>query len=437
MYLGTRSANRRRRGAFAAWFVMLLPLLATAFALAVGVASSTHNQVELQIGVDAAVLAGANAEQRTTLLDTSTTPGTVLQADVLLTDRSDRVSATATNVRNAALRFAGLHAVAAQPVSLDPNLTNDPNGGIVLGSLDGPTAPFLVADLNASPVDANLYNPFLNALRVSATQSNVSATATVYVDRDVIGFRVNGSSDNRLSPGTPAIPVLPFGILTDFAAGMNRLSWEYNIIRRNGPDAFALSSTGTPTAGPDAIPEITVTISRLTTDNGQMIAVQGSNPTVAVALSQVATGITKAQLLDYDPTNQQLSLFNGMDNQQTLPQLAPTTSSDFQTLTTNLQSILGQPRVWMLYDTPTTTMTSTTVRVVGFVAARVMSVTPLPNNTTPTSVQVVLQPAMMLTSTALTDRAKRNFGPRTVALSTEPTKKTIYNPYIANIRVLK
>ncbi len=168
-----------------------------------------------------------------------------------------------------------------------------------------------------------------------------------------------------------------------------------------------------------------------------MIAVQGSSPTVSVAVGQVTTGITAAQLVAFDPINQQLSLFNGTNNQQTLSQLAPVLNSDFLTLASNLQAIQGQPRVWMLYDTPTTSMGSTTVRVVGFVSARVMSVTPLPNNVAPTSVQVVLQPAMMLTSTAVTDRTKRNLGPRTVSLSTEINNQTIYNPYIANVRVLK
>ena len=60
-----------------------------------------------------------------------------------------------------------------------------------------------------------------------------------------------------------------------------------------------------------------------------------------------------------------------------------------------------------------------------------------PDNVAPTAVRVVLQPAMMLTSTAVTDRTKRNLGPRTVSLSSEPTQQTIYNPYIANVRVLK
>ena len=108
-----------------------------------------------------------------------------------------------------------------------------------------------------------------------------------------------------------------------------------------------------------------------------MIAVQGSNPTVAVALSQVVTGITNTQLQSTSirrTSNSRSSMVATIRLQRCRNCFTPAASGDFlTTLAANLTAIQGQPRVWMLYDTPTTTMAGTTVRVVGFVAARVMS----------------------------------------------------------------
>ena len=169
------------------------------------------------------------------------------------------------------MRFAGLHAVAGQPVSLDrepdqclerrhraPVLSTDPAAAFVVPTL---------ADLNAAPADAavnpNLYNPFLNALRISATQvENVSATATVYLDRDVIGFRVN-MLVRQPARGIPAVPVVPFGILTDYAAGTEPALLGGSMSSgRFGSDNSPCRRPAAPAAGADGIPEITVTISR-------------------------------------------------------------------------------------------------------------------------------------------------------------------------------
>ena len=100
--------------------------------------------------------------------------------------------------------------------------------------------------------------------------------------------------------------------------------------------------------------------------------------------------------------------------------------------------ILGQQRVWMLFDQVIPTASGQQVSVVGFVAARVMNVT---NETdgggNVTAVTVTLQPTMLLTSTALTDRSKRQLGPRTVAQTLNPTNKnSIFNPYIARVRLV-
>jgi hypothetical protein len=81
--------------------------------------------------------------------------------------------------------------------------------------------------------DASLYNPHLNAARVQIERQNVRVGVTAYVDRDVIGFKVRGTS-HILSGMEPAIPVMPFAILTDWSAMPDDKSWEHNIINRDG-----------------------------------------------------------------------------------------------------------------------------------------------------------------------------------------------------------
>ena len=183
-----------------------------------------------------------------------------------------------------------------------------------------------------SPADLifELYNPFFNAVIVQVQRSNVQAVARTYLDRDVYGFQVNGTSESLTTssnPNIPAIPVVPIGILTDYTnATPDPKSWESNIIQMNGGDSFRASPVGV-VAGSDGITEIQVRIAGNLTDNGQLIAIGApSNPNaMSDALGQVTDGITGAQLTAYDPVNQQFSLYNAGTglNQQVLPQADP------------------------------------------------------------------------------------------------------------------
>jgi hypothetical protein len=165
--------------------------------------------------------------------------------------------------------------------------------------------------------------------------------------------------------------------------------------------------------------------------NGQMVAIPGPG-SVAVALTQVTTGITATQLAAVDPINKHLVLYEGGVNQKSLDQLTPT-STQLGELESELGQVLGQRRVWMLYDTTP----GGQVHVIGFVAARVMAVETETMGMATVAVNVVLQPTMLLTTTALTDRTKRALGPREVALTQGMDKRSIYNPYVARVRLLK
>ena len=429
-----RLQSGRRRGMAVAWLVMTLPLLALAFSLAVNLSSDAHRQAELQVSIDASALAGANAEAPHVLRDTSNN----LVSDMLLTSRTDRQAQMIANAYNAIAAYGQLNFVGGNPLILDVNPTNDPAGEIVLATLDSPTAPLQFPNLMQPYPDSNLYNPFLNAVRTAAVRNNVFASATAYLDRDVYGFRVSGSSDTLPNSNQPAIPLVPLAIMTDYTHPTpNPGSWEYNIISRLGPDNWGVNANDQPTQGADGIPEIVVTFTGNVGDNGQVVAIPftGSSTSGALAaqsLGQIATGITASQLAAYDSVNQQLSIFNGTDNQQPLTSLT-LAATDLENLGTALSAIAGQRRVWMLFDTSSAGQ----VNIVGFVAARVLQVTTQQSNNHTTGISVVLQPTMLLTSTALTDRTKRNLGPRTNQYSTEAGQKSLYNPYIARVRIVQ
>lgn len=432
MLAGSFHARRtdRRRGAAAPWIIMMLPVLAAAMALAVEYASLSHRQVQLQNAADAAALAAANAEAPATLLD-----GPDLVHDLLLTDRADRQNKVILDVRRAALAYAGRNPFPGGDVPLNANVTNAADGELLLGTLDGPNA---VPNWMIPPLTADsLYNPHLNAVRVQLERLSVRAAATAYVDRDVIGFKVRGTSHVLTPLGEAAIPVVPLAVRTDWQDLSNNKSWDHNIIERQGADDYLLDAFGVPVHVPDpdpmtptpadGIPEITVRISDDGLGNGQMVAVGADVP---VALTQVTTGITATQLALFDPQNQ-LVLDQGGVNRKELNQLVPT-STQLSTLATELGKILGKRRVWLLYDTTP----GGKVNAVGFVAARVMAVK-TESALGVTTTEVVLQPTMLLTATALTDRSKRALGPRKVARSNETDDLTIFNPYIARVRLLK
>src|SRR5206468_4073681 len=96
--------------------------------------------------------------------------------------------------------------------------------------------------------------------------------------------------------------------------------------------------------------------------------------------------------------------------------------------------IIGQPRMWMLYSHALPDRkTDGTLRVVGFVAARVLAVERDSHGDSPKGqghehrgLEVILQPCMFITATAVTDYRRRDLGPR-----------TLFNPYVCKVRLVE
>jgi hypothetical protein len=275
------------------------------------------------------------------------------------------------------------------------------------------------------------------------------------VDRDVLGFKIQGAMS---LPGqtVPSIPVMPLALFSDpvfdhdgehgshqgRCASRDKRSWEYQVMARRGSDRFRFDRDGDGTfrtgrvkegESGDGIPEMRVQLrpGHNQQDNG-LIALVGVQ-TVQEAADQLRTGITYQQLLS---RNGQLLL--GQDERDSTPRnelLLPRsilTEGELDYLGEQLNQIVGQPRVWMLYSHALEDEKSDgTLRVVGFVAARVLAVEQGGHGNAPEGhehrgLEVVLQPCMLITATAVTDCRRRDVGPR-----------TLFNPYVCKIRLVE
>jgi hypothetical protein len=225
-------------------------------------------------------------------------------------------------------------------------------------------------------------------------------------------------------------------------AARDRRSWEYQILARRGTDQFRCDHNGAGKVASrrvkddepgDGIRELRVTLGAgpNPSDNGQ-IALVGI-ATGREAAGQLLTGITYQQLAS---RNGQLLL--GQDrngstprNELELPRRIMT-EDELDYLQEQLRRIIGQPRVWMLYShTLDDKKSAGALKVVGFVAARVMAVegatTQEPKKESGrAALEVVLQPCMLITATAVTDCRRRDHGPR-----------TLFNPYVGKVRLVE
>jgi hypothetical protein len=351
--------------------------------------------------------------------------------------------------------------VLSQPVLLKDNRNNDPAGELTIGTLFYPVSHNFDSSCRGFP---DIYHPNRNAVRVALKRCGVAASATALVDRDVLGFKIQGAMS---LPGQsiPAIPVMPLALFTDpvldhggraeedhtpfheRCATRDNRSWEYQVIARRGGDHFRYDREGDGTFhqgnireddNGDGIPEMRVTLraGHNRHDNGQIALVGVQN--AREAADQLRTGITYQQLAD---RNGRLLL--GQDEGNSTPRnelLLPSrhlTEDELDYLGEQLQQILGQPRVWMLYShTLEDHKSGGALRVVGFVAARVMAVERVGHDnghdknghkkSEHPGLEVVLQPCMFITATAVTDYRRRDLGPR-----------TLFNPYVCKVRLVE
>jgi hypothetical protein len=402
-----------RRGAALPWFVVTMPLLVLVAAWVIQTAELRERRLELGIAAEAAVLAGADA----------------LADDRLLTDDADRQLNVEKSVREAARRFGDFNEVFNRRLQLDLNEDNRRGGELTIGTLPDPYAGAFTEAFQCGAGGPDLYRPNRNTVRVACRRSRVGESAAAFVDRDVIGFQLQGTLS---LPGRsePSIPLMPLALLSDPGreeewAQKDPRSWECAILARKGGDAYGKRPEDHEVhKGADGIPELRVTLG----GNGRVLRVGAGD-----VARQILTGFTGA---DLDDRGGRLLLDGDgqRPNVLRLPEIESASDGDgHRHLAESLQQVLGQPRVWMLYSTaypskaqskdePSDPKKEDGICVIGFVAARLLAVDP---EGAKGPLQFVVQPSMLLTATAVTDHARRDGGPR-----------TLFNPYIGKVRLI-
>lgn len=248
------------------------------------------------------------------------------------------------------------------------------------------------------------------------SHGRIAETARVILNNRVTGFRA--------APRTP-IPMVPLAIPDDPDARLSAC-WTTTIERRQGTDRLSRNSSGDITATGDRIPEIILTIDFDAPGPGRMCAVAPADPfTSAGALMKlIRTGITEA---DQAAMGTEMVRFPA-DGTMVKPSTADRTQ-----LMSHLTKLIGEPRIFPLYDAGTRTDKATSghtgtdraksggdvpsapkLKLLRPVAARIMSLQAAGDD----NVQLVLQPCVMSTPTMVSE-----------------ITDNVSNPYIWNIRV--
>jgi len=363
-------------------------------------------KTELQTAADAAALAA----------------GRTLVNDRLLTNTSQALANQLALAAGDAGRLAACNNVFGHSVVLDS--AGPPTADIVFGRLETP------GDNNFQVVDplGSLPSPvlLLNTVRITARKFRISggsaieltfggnavaASATVLLDRDVIGFR---------SVAGQAIPFVPLALLS---ASQNALSWEAQVEMSPGQDNYQLGPDGNPpfSPGSDGLQEMLVQfnadgtgvnvcplnigiadwtglasqITALAQGGGITSFQVAGQPDLQIVLD--ANNIWQASMLTapFDPINDTASL------RAALAQLAST----------------GEARVWPLY----TQCGNGTATITRFVGARVVKLNDPGNNG---AITFLVQPAMLASTSVITDPNRHVNG-------------TVGNPYVCKIRIIR
>ncbi len=203
--------------------VILLVFVLGIVALAVDVGYLQVAKVQLQQSADAAALAAVSELVDNEAL--STTP-----------DLTDEIA----SARNLAVEYAGANKVGQSKPLVDPNVSNDPSGEVVIGYLPNPSNPSATMDLSQ--------RQRFNAVRVTVQRTAsrngevgmhfprifgiesepVQATATAAVVREVKGFQAPSDGSN--------LPILPFALdaetWDDMLAGGGEDQWSWDPVNQ-------------------------------------------------------------------------------------------------------------------------------------------------------------------------------------------------------------
>ena len=414
-----RKPQGKRLGAsLTVFFLFALPIFLVVLLLALNAAIRAEGRATLQNSADAAALAAVQS-----LVD-----------DCWLTGNANAQLARIQIAQNQARLYAFDNKVLGLGVDLHlpATLTANPaDGDIVFAFLDEPRDPFpenrvlVVRDLDGSCNDSP-FVPQINTVRINARRlqargnpvgllggnftgygsTDMAALATATLDRDVIGFEPVGDQP---------IPLAPIALLSRGGVGPAS-SWQ-NELQKGNDNWFFDPSSNLCSAGGDSLPEALMVLSTDETQASAALLLLGvadcSGPANQATFSgQIANGITAADLTGLGG----MLRLDSATNTLALPATRGD-SSFFAELAEQLNQIQGQKRIWPLYVgfDPI----SGDAIIAGFVAARVVQA-----GATANGINLLLQPCMLSTRTALTDAGQRWVG-----------GINITNPYICKVRL--
>ena len=313
-----------RRGVIIPLVAALMVVLFGFIAFSVDIGYIAKSRQELQTAADAAALAGANQ-----LLNRSALQG------------SYSTTATIAAVQTSAQQYAAQNASAGVSVQLNANSANDAGGDIVCGTIANPRDPSGTFVASASPVfnavqitahrnsqtNGSLRLFFANML--GTTFADLSATATAVNDQNIQGFKIGAS-------GAQTSKLLPFALDVD--------TWS-QVVAGSGPDAYTyVPATQSVGSGSDGITEVNLyPYNKLTAGNFGTVNLGQSNNGTSILDRQILNGPNASDLAGLGG---QVAL--GSDGTLDLvgnPGISAGMSS-------SLQSIIGQPRIILLYQSP-------------------------------------------------------------------------------------
>lgn len=412
--------GKRLGASLTVFFLFALPIFLVTLLLALNAAVLAEARATLQNSADAAALAAIQS-----LVDDSWLTGNpnAQLARIQIAQNQARIYAVSNKVLGQGVVLQAPGALTANPA----------NGDIVFAFLDEPRDPLpqnrilVVRDLDGSCNNAP-FLPQINTVRVSARRlkargnpvgllggdftgfgsTDMVALATATLDRDVIGFEPVGDQP---------IPLAPIALLSRAGAGLAS-SWQNELQKANDNWHFDPSS-GLFSAGGDGLPEALLVLSTDEAQASAALVLLGLDDLTdpadqTVFTGQIANGIAAADLAGLGGTFR----LDSASNTLAVPATRGNTSL-FEDLAEQLNQIQGQKRIWPLYEGFDTV--SGEAIISGFVAARVIEA-----GATANGINLLLQPCMLATRTALTDAGQRGVG-----------GVNITNPYVCKVRLVE
>lgn len=388
----------KRKGAVWPLLLACLALMLAGLALAVDSALVWQARQELQVAADASALSA--------ILE--------LTDDQLLRHQPGGMLSAVDRAFNVVTSIGARHNVLGVPLHIETQDQTDLD--VMMGFYDP-------AITGMQPAYGDYDNPMLNAIEATArrtrergtpvglfftrlfrlSSADVAASATAVIDRHIYGFRPMGQIN---------VPLMPIGLLSDPTA-IEEESWEAQVDKPlsqggGGLDQYAFDKVGKrwfvvgqDSKAGDGLPEFTLKLplgSDVDDANGTLLhwGKSGMNTT----LRQIESGLAP---IDLQPTQGQLELsWDGMLPVEESAMPGGKQLEKMIELLTQLHTS-GEARIWPLYvpgesneDEPN----GNYVMVRGFVAARVASI-----EKTESHLEVILQPTVLITGTALTKPA--------------------------------